>query len=227
MSTTPPAPSDSGTPNNSNPKTTAGTLLPNDTFPFPREFFFPPFFTRQTNLTTHHAQLTKWSSLLLAYCRHHRLFRLSLNPDAIPFHNPRINRRLAPGDIRGVVGFLRKDGRAEYVLPLGQAKKDGTMTTTARGGGGGGGEAGEGGEAFIYWRTPEEWGSLIEAWVEETGQRGSVLTVYELREGEGTRGTEIWGMDGDVLVKALGTVVKRGKAQIFQSGEDSLGVKFF
>lgn len=119
--------------------------------------------------------------------------------------------------------FLRKDGRAEYVLPLGQTRKDGTMTTTARGGG----EAGEGGEAFIYWRTPEEWGSLIEAWVEETGQRGSVLTVYELREGEGTRGTEIWGMDGDVLVKALGTVVKRGKAQIFQSGEDSLGVKFF
>ncbi|KAK3342962.1 ESCRT-II complex subunit-domain-containing protein [Neurospora tetraspora] len=223
MSTTPPAPSDSSTPNN--PKsTTAGTLLPNDTYPFPREFFFPPFFTRQTNLTTHHAQLTKWSSLLLSYCRHHRLFRVSLSPDTLPFNNPRINRRLALGDIKGVVDFLKKDGRAEYV-PLGQTnKKDGTTTTTR--GGGGAGEQ-EGGEAFIYWRTPEEWGTLIEGWVEETGQRGSVLTVYELREGEGTRGTEIWGMDGDVLVKALGTVVKRGKAQIFQSGEDSLGVKFF
>lgn len=144
---------------------------------------------------------------------------MSLSPDTLPFHNPRINRRLAVGDIKSVVDFLKKDGRAEYVPLTGTStsKKDSEQQ-----GGGGGGD-----EAFVYWRTPEEWGSLIEGWVEETGQRGSVLTVYELREGEGTRGTEIWGMDGDVLVKALGTVVKRGKAQIFQSGEDSLGVKFF
>ncbi|KAK1782217.1 ESCRT-II complex subunit-domain-containing protein [Copromyces sp. CBS 386.78] len=225
MSTTPPeTATSSSTPPQTSTTGTTTTLLPNDTYPFPREFFFPPFFTRQTNLTTHHAQLTKWSTLLLSYCRHHRLFRVSLSPDVLPFHNPRINRRLALADIKSLIDFLRKDGRAEYVpLGSGSTKKDGSGS---RGGGGaGGGE--DRGEAFIYWRTPEEWGSLIESWVEETAQRGSVLTVYELREGEGTRGTEIWGMDGDVLVKALGTVVKRGKAQIFQSGEDSLGVKFF
>ena len=218
MSTTPPADTP---PTSSKSSQQSGTLLPNDTYPFPREFFFPPFFTRQTNLTTHHAQLTKWAHLLLSYCRHHRLFKVSLSPDVLPFHNPRINRRLAVGDIKSVIEFLKKDGgRAEYV-PLGSStKKDGSSS------GGGKGEA-DGGEAFIYWRTPEEWGTLIEGWVEETGQKGSVLTVYELREGEATRSTEIWGMDGDVLVKALGTVVKRGKAQIFQSGEDSLGVKFF
>lgn len=33
-------------------------------------------------------------------------------------------------------------------------------------------------------------------------------------------------MDTDLLQKALGTLVKRGKAQIFGQ-EDSLGVKFF
>lgn len=59
---------------------------------------------------------------------------------------------------------MRKDGRAEYIA--------------------------EGGDmVWIYWRTPEEWASLIEGWVDETAQKGTVLTLYELVEGEATRGT--------------------------------------
>ncbi|KAB5542932.1 ESCRT-II complex subunit [Coniochaeta sp. 2T2.1] len=184
-------------------------------FPFPREFFFPPFFTRQTNLTTHHAQLVKWSSLILSYCRHYRIFKLSLspvssssnNPLSSPkhlFHNPRIDRRLSLSDIKETIEFMRKDGRAEYV-----------------GGGGGGGDV-----VWIYWRTPEEWATLIEEWVDGTAQKGTVLTLYELVEGEGTRGAEFHGLDPDLLQKALGILVKRGKAQIFGQ-EDSRGVKFF
>ncbi|KAK0617371.1 vacuolar protein-sorting-associated protein 25, partial [Immersiella caudata] len=192
-------------------------------FPFPREYFFPPFFTRQTNLTTHHAQLTKWSALVLSYCRHHRIFKLPLSPastttgtsttadkpiSATPgedlFYSPKINRRLSLVDTREVINFLKKDGRAEYVA---------------------GGDK-EGDVVWIYWRTPEEWATLVEGWVEETGQKGSVLTLYELTEGEGTRGTEFHGMDSELLQKALSVLVKRGKAQIFGQ-EDSQGVKFF
>lgn len=214
-------------------------------FPFPREYSFPPFFTRQTNLTTHHAQLTKWAALVLAYCRHHRLFKLSLSSaisdplttTADPlsttttstthdtselFHNRALNRRLSLADAREVLDFLRRDGRAEPV--------DGS----------GGGDV-----VWVYWRTPEEWAGLVEAWVDETAQRGGVLTLYELREGDATRGAgmylpfhpgkeggwadggkEFHGMDADLLQKALGVLVKRGKAQIFGQ-EDSLGVKFF
>jgi len=86
------------------------------------------------------------------------------------FHNRKLNRRLALADIRSVIDFLRKDGRAEYVST---GKK----------------EPSEGDLAWIYWRTPEEWAGLVEAWVDATGQRGSVLTVYELIEGDGTLGT--------------------------------------
>lgn len=161
-------------------------------FNFPREYYFPPFFTRQTNLTTHHAQLTKWSSLVLSYCRHHRIFKLSLSgsgssntngppSSAAPggatattttgpgadelFHNKKIDRRLSVADVKEVIEFMRRDGRAEYV------------------GGSGGGDV-----VWVYWRTPEEWATLIEGWVEDTAQKGSVLTLYELTEGEGTRG---------------------------------------
>lgn len=161
-------------------------------FPFPREYFFPAFFTRQTNLNTLHAQLVKWSTLVLAYCRHHRIFKLHLNPDSNTtnnssssaaatagapgapgapdtselFHNRRLDRRLALADVREVIDFMRRDGRAEYV------------------------GADDGGDVvWVYWRTPEEWAGLIEGWVEETAQKGTVLTLYELTQGEGTRGT--------------------------------------
>ncbi|KYK54945.1 vacuolar protein-sorting-associated protein [Drechmeria coniospora] len=180
-------------------------------FPFPREYHFPPFFTAQTNLTTRHAQLTKWSALVLAYARHHRLFRLVLSEaaDSDLFFNGRIDRRLAVADIRQVIDFLRKDGRAEF-LPPPPGTKDPAAPDVV----------------FVYWRKPDEWAALVEAYVEDTAQKGSVLTLYELTEGEGTRGTEIHGMDSDLLLKALNILVKRGKAQIFGQ-EDSLGVKFF
>lgn len=191
-------------------------------FVFPREYHFPAFFTRQTNLTTLHAQRTKWSDLILSYARHHRIFRLSLSEaaDSDLFVNRRLDRRLQFDDIRDVVVFMHKDGRVEYV---------------------GGGTTGD--VVLVYWRKPDEWAELIENYVDETGQKGSVLTIYELVEGDGTKGTgrltrdelvqshrspsaDIHGMDQDVLIKALNVLVKRGKAQIFGQ-DDSLGVKFF
>jgi ESCRT-II complex subunit VPS25 len=174
-----------------------------ENFVFPREYSFPPFFTRQTNLTTHHAQLTKWSALILSYCAHHRLFKISLSEAAgsaaAPassstalalsqlggqqeqqkveveelFHNRRLNRRLSHADIKEVVDFMRKDGRAEYVS---SSSKDSAA--------GGGGDL-----VWIYWRKPEEWAALVERWVDDTAQKGTVLTLYELTQGEGSRST--------------------------------------
>ncbi|KAM4062940.1 ESCRT-II complex subunit [Hirsutella rhossiliensis] len=174
-------------------------------FPFPREYHFPAFFTRQTNLTTHHAQLSKWSALVLAYARHHRLFRLHLSAaaDSDLFRNRRIDRRLSPADIRDLLDFMRRDGRAEYL----DAKDSGDVV-------------------FVHWRKPDEWAAVVEAYIEDSSQKDSVLTLYELTDGEATRGTELHGMDSQVLLKALNILVKRGKAQIFGQ-EDSLGVKFF
>ncbi|KAI2610195.1 ESCRT-II complex, vps25 subunit [Hypoxylon fragiforme] len=196
--------------------TTASSSSPSSppSFEFPREYHFPPFFTRQTNLTTLHSQLEKWSSLVLSYCRHHRLFRLSLSYDGAPheelFRNRKLGRHLRLADAREVLEFMRREGRAERV-----GGKDG------EGGGGGAGDV-----YWVYWKTPEEWAALVEGWVEETAQKGTVLTLYELTEGEGTRGTEFYGLDPDLLQKALQVLVKRGKAQIFGQ-EDQQGVKFF
>lgn len=91
---------------------------------------------------------------------------------------------------------MRKEGRAEYVAE-------------------GGGEGGD--VVWIYWRTPEEWASLIEGWVDETAQKGTVLTLYELTEGEGTRGT------GKSLLSRFYPVKHLSTAATSMIGPSSLG----
>jgi ESCRT-II complex subunit VPS25 len=147
-------------------------------FTFPREYHFPPFFTRQTNLTTLHAQQATWASLVLAYARHHRIFKLQLSAaaDSDLFYNRALDRRLGMADIREVVEFMRKDGRAEYV-------SGGTVAAQGQG------AAGTNDVVYVYWNTPTEWAAIVEAYVDETAQKGSVLTLYELTEGDGTRGS--------------------------------------
>ncbi|KAL2063007.1 hypothetical protein VTL71DRAFT_6079 [Oculimacula yallundae] len=190
------------------------TSTSTSTFHFPPYYTFPPFFTSQKNLTTHHAQLTKWSSLILSYCRHFKIFKLSLSEalESELFYNKTIGKRLSREDAREVVEFMRKEGRAEWVVENGKGK--------------GGGGAGEGSVFWVWWRDVEEWAGLIAEWVDETAQKNTVLTLYELTESEATISQDFHGMDPDLLQKALSVLVKRGKAQVFGQ-EDQQGVKFF
>lgn len=104
--------------------------------------------------------------------------------------------------------------RAEWIAPAG--KKKGVAAVAEE----------EGGKAWIYWRRPEEWAVAIEEWVERTGQRGTVLTLYEIVEGDASAREEFAGMDMELLQRSLGVSVKRGKAQVF-GNDGGEGVKFF
>jgi hypothetical protein len=42
---------------------------------------------------------------------------------------------------------------------------------------------------MIHWRKPSEWASKLYEWVDGSGQVDSVMTLYEIREGEVTTGT--------------------------------------
>lgn len=143
-------------------------------FPFPATYNFPPFFTPQPNTNTRHSQLQKWSSLIQAWCRHHRQYRLSLIEaiDTPLFHNTQLRKRLDLREARAVIDWMAKseseggDGRAEWIEGSGtQAPKT---------------------VAWIWWKRPEEWADVIADWIEGTGQRGVVLTVYELTQGDAT-----------------------------------------
>ncbi|KAJ5640516.1 hypothetical protein N7528_000141 [Penicillium herquei] len=205
-------------------------------FPVPTNLQLPPFFTPQPNTNTRQAQLQKWSSLIQAWCRHHRQYRLSLVEavDSPLFHNAALRKRLDLREARDVIDWMVKSEeeggggrRAEWI--------DSSSS----------GNQGPKSVAWIWWRRPEEWADVLVDWVEGTGQKGAVLTVYELVQGEATVSqgwmtllimsqtvshanlfTEFHGMDNDVMLKALSVLAKRSKAQVFGS-EGQEGVKFF
>ena len=79
---------------------------------------------------------------------------------------------------------------------------------------------------YVYWKTPGEWADALYSWVDETGQKGAVLTVYELREGDAMKSKDWRDMDETLLRKVLNVLIKRGKAQVFGQ-EENAGVKFF
>ncbi|KZM24429.1 uncharacterized protein EKO05_0001538 [Ascochyta rabiei] len=188
------------------------------TFPFPPHYSFPPFFTLQPVATTRSSQLQSWSTLIQSYCRFHRIFSLSLI-DALStplFHNTTLSRQLSLRDAKAILSWMASpEGgqRAEFISSTGSKKKAA--------------DEGEGGRVWIYWRRPEEWAAALEEWVDRTAQKGTVLTLYEIVEGEASAREEFAGMEMELLRASLGICVKRGKAQIFSSGGEGEGVKFF
>ena len=82
--------------------------------------------------------------------------------------------------------------------------------------------------AWVWWRRPEEWADIVAAWVDGTGQKGSVLTIYELRESDAVQDQEWVAMEEDMFRRCLDILVKKGRAQVFEGqGGDGAGVKFF
>ncbi|QKX55831.1 uncharacterized protein TRUGW13939_02929 [Talaromyces rugulosus] len=190
-------------------------------FVFPSDYDFPALFTLQPNALTRQRQMKLWADLIVDWCRYHRTFRLSL-VDAVDlplFYNARMRKRVGMQDARTIIDWMAKsqeDGgggkRAEWLPPTP--------------GGGSRSAVGEKTTAWIWWRRPEEWATLVADWIDETAQKNTVLTVYELIHGDATISQEFHDIDPEVMLKSLNILVKRGKAQIFGS-DDEKGVKFF
>ncbi|RSH82569.1 uncharacterized protein EHS24_007551 [Apiotrichum porosum] len=80
---------------------------------------------------------------------------------------------------------------------------------------------------LIFWRKPEEWGQIIYDWVSDNGFAGSIMTLYEITDGDLSQTTEFRELPDPLLRRALDTLVKRGKAQILRGGDnDGDGVRF-
>lgn len=174
-------------------------------FVFPSDYDFPALFTLQPNALTRQRQMKLWADLIVDWCRYHRTFRLSL-VDAVDlplFHNARMRKRIGMQDARTIIDWMAKsqeDGgggkRAEWLPPTpGGGLKSAVGEKTA---------------AWIWWKRPEEWATLVADWVclrpffeyvyfpragadgifflkiDETAQKNTVLTVYELINGDAT-----------------------------------------
>ena len=177
-----------------------------NTFEWPWQYNFPPFFTIQPNLDTRAKQIEAWGSIILSYYKYNKLYRLDLTEaqSHVLFNNPSINRKLSRDGILLVLEALEKTGHIEWDNPKEKKK------------------------CYLMWRTPEEWSELVYDWVNANGMTDTVCTLFELHSGEDTVGEEFHNIDINVLRKALQILERRGKAQIF-TGENPKeeGVKFF
>lgn len=153
------------------------------------------------------------------------------------FYNTKLARGLSLRDARTIVHWMTTvegGARAEWIPSTSSTSTStglSASTSTSVSGSSNARKSGKGeeegdGKVWVYWRRPEEWAQVLEEWVERTGQRGSVITLYEIQESDATRREEFWGMDGELLRRSVGVCVKRGRAQVFGQ-EGSEGVKFF
>ncbi|KAG4300878.1 hypothetical protein PCANB_002862 [Pneumocystis canis] len=176
-------------------------------FVFSSLYHFPPFFTRQPNAETWKFQQMHWVSLILSYCRHKRIFRFYISQELLEtelFYNKKIKRCVKIDMLREILDFMENKHNGEW---LDSNKK----------------------EVFlIYWRTLDEWADMMMHWIEETGQRNSILTYYELMEGKALINTELYKIDPVIFKKVIRILVKKDMAQVLRgTNQDELGVKFF
>lgn len=170
------------------------------TFEWPWEYNFAPFFTLQPNLDTRQKQIDAWTSLVLAYHRHHKKYTLDVTEiQSSPlFSNTSIDRKLSVDVIYMLLDELHKKGHVEW-------------TDKSRR------------QCLLMWRTPSEWGKLIYKWASDNGMINTVCTLYELMNGENTASEEFYGLDSWLLLRALKSLEQQRKAELI--GND--GVKFF
>ncbi|EMG47943.1 VPS25 Vacuolar protein-sorting-associated protein 25 [Candida maltosa Xu316] len=188
-------------------------------FEFPKIYSFPPLYTLQPNLTIQSQQLDSWINIILQYCQHYKITTLtlditpkksqSLTSDQITtlpsiLTNKTINRTINQEFKQKIINHLLHLKKAEYVNP-----KNPSLGM------------------FVYWRSLEEWGSILYDYIDETGQKGSVLTIYELTkndDGDSTVPSELINLDESFLIKVIKDyLIKQGKAQLLMDENNEIG----
>ncbi|KAL1306816.1 hypothetical protein AAFC00_005473 [Neodothiora populina] len=150
------------------------------------------------------------------------------NPSTALFTNARINRSMDILGARKVLDHMcsSEDRRAEWIIAPTSTSSSSSASSSSKA------KLTEARKstAYIWFRSAEGWGQEVYSWVvDETGQRGSVLTVYELLNSDATEKEKWRGMDEGMFRRCLDTLVKKGRAQVFDTGdgEGGVGVKFF
>uniref|UniRef100_A0A7N0VBZ2 ESCRT-II complex subunit VPS25 n=1 Tax=Kalanchoe fedtschenkoi TaxID=63787 RepID=A0A7N0VBZ2_KALFE len=171
-------------------------------FKLPHFFNYPPYFTLQPVRDTREKQVQLWKELILDYCRTQKIFTIILDEEFPLFTNPVIDRSLSHEAREAFLSALISEGRAEW-MDKGHKK------------------------CLVLWLRIQDWADCILRFVKDNGLEDSVMTIEEIRTGIESRGTELHGMDRNVLMRALRLLEHKGKLAIFKgTSADDEGVKF-
>ncbi|KAN0034880.1 hypothetical protein ACTFIV_001416 [Dictyostelium citrinum] len=190
--------------------------MSNQVFQFPPYYQKEPFFTIQPILNTRKKQFQMWQDLILQYCRHYKIYELDINEsiksNSVLFNNEKINRKLSREALKSIIDDIIDNGFAEWVDSGSSKEKDKNNNNNNR--------------VLIMWRKPDEWASHIYKWVTDCGLLNTVLTVWEIQNGDDSKKQEFHQLNTTILMKALKVLEKQSKCQTF-SQDENVGVKFF
>mmetsp|Transcript_9503 Transcript_9503/g.24412 ORF Transcript_9503/g.24412 Transcript_9503/m.24412 type:complete len:193 (+) Transcript_9503:209-787(+) len=183
-------------------------------FTFPEFYSYPPYFTIQPVKATREKQLACWREMLLAWCRHDRVFEIDVATCPV-FENKSINRSLNLEARQVIIGDLLSQGYAT-ADPSAEGKSAATKAAGVK-------------SVYVLWRSMSEWESTLLDWAHRTAQ--DVLTIDELcnpEQGGEVGADELFcGMPKNLMRAVLRRLEKQGKVTIFQGGaQDDEGVKF-
>ena len=164
---------------------------------------FPPFYTIQPVAETQEKQLELWRDIILKSISDSSssVIDLATYP---AFSNSKINRSLDTEGRQTVGEYLVKSGYAEW--------EDPSTKTRLR----------------AFTRTPDAWAAIIYEWANTTARvGGDICSFQELQEDEDVEGTELQGINEQLLLKAIKVLENQGRAAIYpRPGTSELFVKF-
>lgn len=166
---------------------------------------FPPFYTLQPVIATREKQLALWRQVIMSALDSSSSTTLVVDINTFSkFSNPKINRTLDLEARRAVCESLINSSLGEWEDP---------QTKT---------------HLRIYSKTPEAWAAIVYEWANSVGLVGQeISTFYELHSGEDIEGTELEGLNPEVLLKALKILESRGKLLLYPGSTlDEMGIKF-
>ena len=157
---------------------------------------FPPFYTKQITTSSLDKQTELWLNLISSRLKDCKQFTLSTSD--VLFENKKISRSLPNSYILELFEKLVKSSKGEWISKT---------------------------ELLVFPYSPEEYADFIMKWIAQTGRNGSVLTLYEIINGDHLE-QEFHSGDERVIKKALDVIEKRGKGSLFKSLDGQVGIKF-
>lgn len=141
---------------------------------------------------------------MLEYCKTTKKCTIDIREaSSLPvFNNTNINRKLNSAFVVAILSDLQRTGNA---AALDKHKN----------------------RWEVYWHTLEEWGSIIYNYVSGKGSVNTVMTLYELTQSDDVQDEEFFGLENEVLIKALRKLEGSGKCELIVGDEQVEGVKFF
>lgn len=142
-----------------------------DPYTFPRHYSFAPLYTKQPNATVYGRQLESWCEIILPFCEYYKITSMSLNGTPLYSQIELLDLSTLPNifENKEISRVADETFRSDIIKYLIKTKKAELINTKIP-------ETG----VLIYWRSLTDWGNLLYKFVEDSGQLGTIMTVYEL-----------------------------------------------